>query len=281
MKEEQIGMLHPGAMGAFVAANAVESGHKVYWVGAGRSAQTRERAERYGLIEVPSVEALAERCAVVLSVCPPHAAQEVAEAVLASGFKGVYVEANAIAPQRAREIGALLGEGGIEFVDGGIVGGPVWEAGSTWLYLAGPKAEDVADLFGAGPLRCKVLGEEIGQASGLKMSFAAYSKGSTALICGVVAASEAMGVREELLWLWGQDGDDLAEESVQRMRRVTAKAWRFAGEMEEIAATFGGAGLPDGFHLAASEVYARMAGFKDAEGMPELDEVLGALLERG
>ncbi|MCG8376422.1 MAG: DUF1932 domain-containing protein, partial [Chlorobiales bacterium] len=99
-----------------------------------------------------------------------------------------------------------------------------------------------------------------------------------ALLCAVVAAAEGMGVRDELLWLWEQDDPDFADQSVERIRRVTAKAWRFSGEMEQIAATFGRAGLPEGFHLAASDIYERMATFKDAEQVPGLDEVLGALL---
>ena len=76
---------------------------------------------------------------------------------------------------------------------------------------------------------------------------------------------------------WRIEGSGLDENAPRRARTVTAKAWRFAGEMEEIAATFEGAGLPGGFHQAAADVYRRLAGFKDAEETPALDEVLDAL----
>ena len=57
------------------------------------------------------------------------------------------------------------------------------------------------------------------------------------------------------------------------------KAWRFAGEMEEIAATLEAAGLPDGFHRAAAEAYARLASFRGEPEGVQVDEVIAALLD--
>lgn len=139
-------------------------------------------------------------------------------------------------------------------------------------------AARAAKLFAAGPLEVDVIGEEIGKASALKIVFAARNKGITALICAVLGAADALGVRSELERQWSRYWVDTEpEESNGRLTRVTAKVWRFAGEMEEIAATFEGAGQPGGFHQAAHEVYARMAGFKDAPELPELEAVIAAL----
>jgi 3-hydroxyisobutyrate dehydrogenase-like beta-hydroxyacid dehydrogenase len=215
---------------------------------------------------------------VIISVCPPAAALEVAHSVTARGFRGLYVDANAIAPQKARAIGEIITSAGGRFVDGGIIGGPAWQPGTTWLHLSGAAASEAAELFTGGPLETHIVSERIGDASAVKMCYAANSKGATALLAGVVALAEALGVRDALESQWTAYDADMAEQTHQRLRRVTQKAWRFTGEMDEIAATFADAGLPAGFHEAAAAVYARLAGFKDADPLPELSAVLAALV---
>ena len=127
-------------------------------------------------------------------------------------------------------------------------------------------------------METKFRGTEIGKASALKMCYAAYTKGTTALLSAILATAEALDVREELYQQWDLDDRGFSDQVNQKMRRVTAKAWRFEGEMEEIALTFREAGLPDGFHLAAADVYHRMARFKDSSEVPPLNDVLNALL---
>ena len=123
------------------------------------------------------------------------------------------------------------------------------------------EAEIAQEIFSAGPLETEVIGTVVGKASALKMCFAANTKGTTALLSAIVAMSEKLGVREDLERQWSRNGSEFATQTQNRVRGVTAKAWRFAGEMEEIASTFAGAGLPSGFHEAAGEVYTRMAEF--------------------
>jgi len=274
---ENVGILHPGEMGVSVAVSARNSGHAVFWVSAGRSPQTLQRAREHSLMEVSSLAELCRTCSIIISVCPPHAAEAVAKDVLAHSFKGLYADVNAIALQRAIRLAEMMAERGIAFVDGGIIGGPAWEAGKTWLYLSGRETERVADCFSAGPLQTEIVGERVGQASALKMCYSAYSKGTAALLCATLGAAESLGVREELQRQWSRDEAGSAEQATQRARRGTAKAWRFAGEMEEIAATFEAAGMPDGFHSAAAEVYRRLADFKGRATTPSLSEVLTAL----
>ncbi len=273
-----VGVLHPGQMGSYIAAMLARAGKEVLWCSAGRSAATRARAEEHGLTACAQLEELCERAEVILSVCPPHSAREVAESVVEAGYGRIYVDANAIAPARSREIGASLVERGLTYVDGGIIGNPAWEEDNTWLYLAGECAPEVAALFGESHLIPKVLPGDIGRASAMKMCFAAYTKGSTALIVAILAAAEGLGVRNELLEQWAENGSTFAEQAVRRTRGVTAKAWRFEGEMREIASTLATAGSQRGFHDAAAEVYSKLAGFKDAEVTPELAVVLQAVL---
>ena len=276
----KIGILHPGEMGISVAASAINSGHQVYWTSQDRSDKTRLRAEKYKLMEIASLSKLCQTNEIVLSVCPPHAAENVARSVIEAGFKGLYLDANAISPQRCIRIAQMMKENGIHFIDGGIIGGPAWTPNETWLYLSGNDADKIAHCFTKGPLETKVIADEIGKASALKMCYAAYSKGTTALLSAILAAAESFGVRNELYQHWDMDDPGFSEQVIQRAIRVTAKAWRFEGEMHEIASTFQEAGLPDGFHEAAAEIYHQMSGFKDPERSPELSEVLQALIDK-
>jgi 3-hydroxyisobutyrate dehydrogenase-like beta-hydroxyacid dehydrogenase len=279
MMKEKVGVIHPGMMGICVAATVQNSGHEVYWVAEGRSPQSRQRAEKFILSDVGTLAALCETCSVIISVCPPHAAEKVAEQVLAHSFQGVYLDVNAIAPQRTVRIGRAMIAAGVDFVDGGLVGIPVWEREKTWLYLSGEKAQGAAAYFSGGPLETSVVGDEVGKASALKMCYAAYTKGTTALLCGILATAEVLGVRGELETQWSRDWPNFSEQAGERVRNVTAKAWRFAGEMAEIAATFREAGMPGEFHAAAEMIYQRIAGFKDAPATPALEEVLEKLAQ--
>lgn len=275
---KKIGVLHPGEMGISIAASATNTGHQVYWLSEARSDKTRARAEKYGLIEIKSLLPLCQTCDVIISICPPHAAEEVARSVSEAGFRGLYLDANAISPQRAIKIGQMLEANGIHFVDGGVIGGPAWKPKETWLYLSGDRAREMAACFSNAPLETKIIGSEIGRASALKMCYAAYTKGTSALLSAILATAESLGVREELYQQWELDEPGFSEQVDRRVARVTAKAWRFEGEMKEIASTLGEAGLPEGFHLAAAEIYHRMANFKNASETPPLDDVLKTLL---
>ena len=279
MKKLNIGVLHPGEMGISIAASAQDGGSYVYWVSKNRSPQTRRRAEEHHLIEIHSLKELCATCSIIFCVCPPHAAENMAKEVIENEFSGIYVDANAISPHKARRIGLQMESSGVNFIDGGIIGGPAWKPKSTWLYLSGINAEVAADCFANGPLETEVIGGSPGKASALKMCYAAYSKGTSALLCAILATAESLGVRGELNRQWSYYDSDFADNTAQRVRRVTAKAWRFTGEMDEISETFIEAGLPGGFHQAAAEVYRRIAKFKEASPIPALDEVLEALID--
>jgi 3-hydroxyisobutyrate dehydrogenase-like beta-hydroxyacid dehydrogenase len=274
MPADSIGVLHPGEMGIAIAITIRNSGHQVRWVSQGRSARTRERADSAGLVDAGTIAGLCETCAIIVSVCPPEFAPEVADAVLACSFRGLYVDANAISPATKQRIAERMETHGVRFVDGGIVGLPARVRGQTWLYLSGAEAESAACCFTAGPIEAEVIGTEIGKASALKMCFAAQSKGSTALLCAVLAVAQELGVLENLKRQWARNGPTLAE-AERNIVRSAPKAWRYVGEMHEIAATFQAAGMPPEFHQAAARVYEHLREFRDAE--PSFEDVLRAL----
>jgi 3-hydroxyisobutyrate dehydrogenase-like beta-hydroxyacid dehydrogenase len=278
MTTAHIGFLHPGEMGVSLAATVIRSGHQALWASEGRSQATRDRASAHGLTDAGTLAALSRRCAVVVSICPPHAAEEVAANVAEAGFRGLYLDANAIAPARMTRLAETLAARGIDVVDGGVIGGPAWSPG-TYLHLAGPRAPEVRRLFEAGPLATRVQGPVIGTASALKMVYAARTKGTTALLLAVLGAAERLGVRDALEAQWDADEAGSAATAHDRARRATRKAWRFEGEMREIADTFAAAGQPAGFHQAAASVYAALAGLKDAEALPEMCTVMEALTD--
>ena len=275
-----IGILHPGEMGVSIAASAIYSGHQVYWASSGRSDKTRQRAEKHRLTEVDTLSQLCQASENIICICPPHAAEQVAQSVLQAGFTGLYLDANAIAPQRSVRIGEQMESAGIQYVDGGIIGGPAWAPKETWLYLSGTNSEKIAACFIHGMLEVKILADEIGKASALKMCYAAYTKGTSALLAAILATAEALSVREDLYAHWNMEQANFSEQTNTRVARVTAKAWRFEGEMREIATTFREAGLPGEFHEAAAEIYGRLAGFKGSTNLPPFHEVIDSLLRR-
>jgi 3-hydroxyisobutyrate dehydrogenase-like beta-hydroxyacid dehydrogenase len=272
-----IGLLHPGEMGAAVGAAARLNGARVVWASEDRGDATRARAEAAGLEDVGTLARVVAESGLILSICPPAAAVDVGRDVAALGFRGVYVDGNAVAPDTTLAVADIVSAGGAEFVDGGIIGPPPIRPGTTRLYVSGLGAAKVAARFTQGPLTAIALDSRIGAASALKMAYAGWNKGSQALLLAIRALAAREGVDEALVREWALSMPDLAKRTEQAVAGNTKKAWRFVGEMHEIAATFASVGLPEGFHEAAGEVFQRMAHWKDVPTAPSLAEVQKAL----
>lgn len=265
------GFLHPGAMGSSVAAACSGA---TYWISAGRSAATHERAAAAGLVDLGSLDELVAVCDTVVSICPPSEALSVAESVASSGFDGVYVDANAISPTTTRRIGEMFDR----FVDGGIVGPPPARAGTTRMYLSGDEATALAERWAGSMLDVRPIAGGTGAASALKMLYAGWTKGTAALLLALDAAADAYGVTVDLRAEWALSIPDLPERATRTAAGVAPKAWRIEGEMHEIASTLQAAGLPPGFHEAAAEIYRRLAELRDETGAVGTDLVSGRLL---
>lgn len=278
MKHRRILLLNPGAMGAAVGACCKQAGHQVYWVSEGRGPASRQRAQAQELTEAATLREALRKVDIVISVCPPHAAQETAAAVIEQRFRGIYVDANAISPATSQAIQQQLEAARIRYVDGGIIGQPPVKAGTTRLYLAGADAPEAAALFAGSWMDARCLDAPAGAASALKMTYAAWTKGAGALLGAIRALAQANGIEEALLDEWALSQPELVGRSRYVAERAD-KAWRWVGEMQEIAATFEAAGLPGDFHHGAAEIYQRLALFKGVEEAPSFLQVSNALLK--
>jgi 3-hydroxyisobutyrate dehydrogenase-like beta-hydroxyacid dehydrogenase len=270
-----IGILHPGQMGAAVAAQATAAGQRVLWCPHGRSEASAERAAAAGLEPVEGLAELLGQSDIVLSIVPPAFAEDLAAHVAASGYSGIYVEANAISPGRARRIERLLP--GAHFIDGGIIGGPPTEHSSVRLYLSGAASamRQVQSVFASTTVSVQVLDGGVGQASALKIAYGSFQKASRALAAVSHALAEHHGVGAELLAEAKQMGAS-ALARPDHLPGVAARAWRWGPEMREGAATLAEAGLPADLAAAAAQVFQRWDGDKDAWGL-SLSEVLAHL----
>jgi Domain of unknown function (DUF1932) len=250
----RVGLLFPGEMGAIVGAAARG---EVVWASKGRSAETAARAAAGGFRDVGSLDALVRESELVLSICPPGIAEEVARAVAEAGFDGLYVEANAIAPARAEGIAA---ETGLRLVDGGIIART-----RVALYLSGgpEDVERVAGLFTGSDVDAIGLPGGAGAASALKLAFGGWNKIGVLLAAQAHAIARAYGVTDAL------SAEGVGTETIPR---AGPKAWRWEAEMEEVAAACAELGLPDGLGRAAAEVCRRWQHHRG--GRPELGELL-------
>ena len=242
-----VGLLHPGEMGAAIGAALRAAGHEVLWASAGRSEATRARAGDF--TDAGTVDELAARSEVVFSVVPPHAALELAESL--PPFPGIFVDANAVSPATAARAGAAVRR----FVDGGIVGGPP----APRLYLSGEEAGRVAELFSGSPIETEI----VASASALKCAYAGWTKASGALLLALREFARAEGVWDALAAEWARSQPQLEARLAAAERSAAAKGWRWIGETEEIAAALAADGLPPGFHEAAAAMYRRSAERED------------------
>jgi 3-hydroxyisobutyrate dehydrogenase-like beta-hydroxyacid dehydrogenase len=253
----RVGLLFPGEMGALVGS-AVDG--EVLWASEGRSEATRRRAEAFR--DVGTVRELVAESQVVISLCPPAIAEDVAGEVAGEGFEGVYVEGNAVAPERVKRIAGYL-----RCVDGAVI-----SAGEVNLYLSGDPDDvaEVAALFPSGEVKPIPLEGGVGSASALKMAFGGWNKIGSALTAQAYAIARAYGVE-----------DALAGEGVDsgQFVRSARKAWRWAPEMKEVADTCRELGLPEGMGRGAAELFERWEAHRDQPA--ELDQLLDDLSPRG
>jgi 3-hydroxyisobutyrate dehydrogenase-like beta-hydroxyacid dehydrogenase len=269
-------------MGASIGFALEELGHDVIWVSGGRSEATATRARSAGLRDCFSLDEALSEASHVMAVLPPESAMECLQAVLREGFTGTYVDLNAVAPGTAMSLrGAVVAAGGV-YVDGGIVGPPAWSRGTTRLALSGSTASEVASLFLGSNFEPIILESGPAAASAFKMAFAGWTKGTSALVLALRAFASVEGVEEALIREWSRRGMDLAERAESARRGAVPKAWRFAGEMDEIGLALAAVGLPKGFFEAAADLYQRLEPFKDRfEDPPDFSTVVNTLTKGG
>jgi len=254
-----VALLSPGDMGEGVAASIKGQGIDVITVLAGRSDETRMRAERAGIRDVADMAALVSEADLVMSIMPPERAEalaaDVAAAMKATGKTPPFADMNAIAPTTARRIAAVMADAGADFIDGGIIGWPPLKSKAvTKLYVSGPNAALMDALDGNGK-KIIQLGDEIGRASAVKMIYASVTKGTDSLLTAAYTAAEALGVRDVLEAEWATSQPDALARMERRVPALPADAGRWIGEMEQIAETYASVGVTANYHKGAADMY--------------------------
>ncbi|MFC7596862.1 DUF1932 domain-containing protein [Terrabacter sp. GCM10028922] len=280
-----IGIVSPGAMGSALGRAWSAAGARVVATVEGRSQRTVSLAA--GLELLPHLDAVVSASDLVVSICPPAAADDVLDAVLAAaratGARPLLLEANAVSPDHVTALAARAADAGLDLVDGSVSGGPPTPHGDTMLYLSGPRADEVAQRPALG-LRRRVVGDRPGPASGVKMCTASIYKGTTAVWAQALQTADALGVLRHVL-------DDLSEEfpeqvagAGRRIAAATAKSARFVDEMESIARTQGAVGASAELFEGMAAVYRRLSATplaalspEDAAAVTELGDVLARL----
>jgi 3-hydroxyisobutyrate dehydrogenase-like beta-hydroxyacid dehydrogenase len=282
-----VALLSPGDMGHSVGQVLVENGLRVITCLQGRSDRTSGLAAKAGIEDVNSYAEMVQQADLLLSILvpaqAPRAAGQVADALRETGSDLVYVDCNAIAPQTVRAIGDEIAEAGGQFIDASIVGGPPRGGSSPRFYASGPDTSAFEALGGYG-LHVVVLGEQIGQASAIKMCYAALTKGSAALMIELLTAAQALGVSDALAQEF-EKSQSAMWARMQRLPGVPMKSRRWVGEMEEIAKCFAGVGLTPRILTGAADMY-RLVGAtrladrtpEDTGPLPSLEEMVGVLV---
>ena len=272
MEISTVAILSPGDMGSAVGRRLRESELDVITCLAGRSDRTRALSAKAGIRDVPTMEELVEQSDLIMSMTVSEAVsslcRQVADALTATGADTLFAECNAIAPQLVRDLEPVITGAGGRFVDVSIIGGPPRPGYSPHFYASGEQAFEFEQLNGLGLTVLKLDGE-VGQASGIKMCYAAMTKGSWALYSELLMAAELMGLTEPLLAEF-QSGQ---QEILQRMERtlptVPASSRRWVSEMEEIRNTFAHLGMTPHLFEGVAEMYRFIGSTPLGEEFPE------------
>jgi 3-hydroxyisobutyrate dehydrogenase-like beta-hydroxyacid dehydrogenase len=253
-----VALMSPGDMGHAVAATLRSHGLRVITCLEGRSARTRLLAGQAGVEPVPDDDALVREADLLLSILVPAEAERLARRIAAAlgrtGAELLYVDCNAVAPQSARRIGEVIEAAGARFVDAGIIGPPPKAGARTIFYASGAYARSFAVLRDFG-LEVRPVGERPGDASAVKMCYAALTKGTTALMTELSLAAERLGVTAILRQEFSESQPAALERMAKSVPAMIPKAHRWVGEMEEIARTFEDCGLTPKTYLGAAEIY--------------------------
>jgi 3-hydroxyisobutyrate dehydrogenase-like beta-hydroxyacid dehydrogenase len=267
-----IGITSPGDMGQGVAMCIKALGFNVCMASEGRSQRTRTLGEKAGLTDCKTLDKLVETCDMVLSVLDPGAAvtnaNAIADACKKTGRKIVFVECNAIAPQTMHDITAIMTAVGCTVVDAGIIGPPPRNNAKQRFYVSGPHAS-LMNRINSPQINVRVAGEKIGDASAVKMCYAALTKGSIALGTELLIAARKLGVDQALEAEFKSSQAELHQSVLSRAAGMPFKAYRWVPEMNEIAKTFEGAGMTPRILQGAADLYAQIAGTPQGKESPE------------
>ena len=272
MSIKTIAIQSPGDMGHAVGRALGENGYDVITCLAGRSERTRELASKGKMRDVDSYETLVEAADIVLSILVPAqatgVATQIADALRATGANTPFADCNAVSPQTTAGMASIVNGAGGRFIDGSIIGGPPGRGAPPRFYVSGRDSTIMSELDGKG-IAVRPLGAAVGRASGIKMCYAAMTKGTSALYIALLTAAEALGLTEELHAEFKSSQPEVYARMENGLPGLPANAHRWVGEMEDIAATFEGVGVTPGFHEGAAEIFRLLGETPFANETPE------------
>jgi len=273
MQIRNVGVVSPGDMGQAIAGRLKESGMNVHAALDGRSERTKSLARAAGLTDCGSIDKLVATCELIISVINPgealDVARKVAAAMKSSGRKIAFADLNAVSPQTARDTDQLIRDAGGMFIDGGIIGPPPrGEKDKPRLYVSGPDAY-LFEQIKHPNLQVRIMSERIGDASGVKMCYAAMTKGTTALAVELLVAARKLGVEQALEKELRDSRSDVFDWQMKSLAGMPPKAYRWVPEMQEIAKTFGELGMTRRIFEGATDMYAMIAATPLGKESPE------------
>jgi len=263
MQIRNIGIVSPGDMGQAIASRLKECGMHPHTALDGRSERTRALARAAGIADCGSMEKLVATCDLVISVINPgealNVARDAAAALRQTGRKIAFADLNAVSPQTARDTDQLIRAAGGMFIDGGIIGPPPrGEKDRPRIYVSGPDAY-LFEQIKHPNLLIRVMSERVGDASGVKMCYAAMTKGTTALAVELLVAARKLGVEQALEKELRESRNDVFDWQVKNIAVMPPKAYRWVPEMQEIAKTFGELGMTRRIFEGATDMYEMVA----------------------
>jgi len=271
MRVRTVGILSTGDMGHSVGRVLREGGFDVVTCLTGRSERTRQLAGEAEIRDIPEMDDLVREVDLILAILVPDQAiplaRQVAASIKRTGTQPAYADCNAIAPNTSKQIDEIISNAGGRYIDAGIIGGPPSQDEQTRFYASGPHEDILTQLNGYGIL-VRPMGGEVGRASGIKMCYASVTKGTAALHTAVLTTAESLGLSRELIKeLEESQGQRL--QAMESIKTLSAKAFRWVGEMEEIAATYESAGVTPHFHQGAAEIFRMIADSPIGDERPE------------
>lgn len=277
-----VGILSPGDMGHTVGDVLRQNGLRVVTCLEGRSQRTHQLTKKADIIDLPTYHQLITEADLILSIMVPaqatSAAQTVADVLPNVDTDLTYVDCNAISPQTVRKIGDTITSAGGNFVDASIIGPPPRNPGATRFYASGPQLNLFTELNQYG-LDLRILGDEIGLASSIKMCYASLTKGLTALSTELLTAAELLGVSDALAEEFQLSQAALYERMERGLPGMPTKAKRWIGEMEEISDTFADVGLTPNIMAGAADMYRLVSSTHLADLSPEARDQFPTLRE--
>ena len=258
MTVKKIAILSPGDMGHAVGRVLSEQGFDILTHLEGRSQRTCALAKDAGFRISATLNELIHEADLLLSILVPASAEtvakEIAQSLQETGEATLIADCNAISPMRSEYIGRIIESAGGRYIDASIIGHPPGRDAPPRFYVSGQYADALLALDGKG-IAVKALGGDVGRASGIKMCYAALTKGTSTLQVALLTVAESLGLGSEL-------HEELAYSQKAALRsmesgipRLPPNAHRWIGEMEEIATTFAAQGVTPNFHLGAAAIY--------------------------